>query len=155
MLALAVLYPRGEAVDGIASFERIRYRRHDADVFMWAFDLIELDGDDLRGDPLAVRKATLASLLRRAAPGLRFCEHLDHEDGPLVFAHACKITAALWFSRSVAKFGNIGFCPPFAEAGRIEGQLPLAVEQLVGYHFHAGRIFEDHAVGALEIEEFG
>jgi bifunctional non-homologous end joining protein LigD len=58
---------------------------------MWAFDLIELDGDDLRGDPLAVRKATLASLLRRAAPGLRFCEHLDHEDGPLVFAHACKM----------------------------------------------------------------
>ena len=77
--------------DGIASFDRIRYRRHDADVFMWAFDLIELDGDDLRGDPLAVRKATLASLLRRAAPGLRFCEHLDHEDGPLVFAHACKM----------------------------------------------------------------
>jgi ATP-dependent DNA ligase len=35
----------GEAVscgpDGIASFDRIRYRRHDADVFMWAFDLIE------------------------------------------------------------------------------------------------------------------
>jgi bifunctional non-homologous end joining protein LigD len=85
----------GEAVacgnDGIASFDRIRYRRHDADVFMWAFELIELDGDDLRGDPLAVRKATLASLLRRAAPGLRFCEHLDHEDGPLVFAHACKM----------------------------------------------------------------
>jgi bifunctional non-homologous end joining protein LigD len=42
----------GEAVscgdDGIASFNRIRYRRHDADVFMRAFDLIELDGDDLR-----------------------------------------------------------------------------------------------------------
>jgi bifunctional non-homologous end joining protein LigD len=35
----------GEAVvcgdDGIASFDRIRNRRHDADVFMWAFDLIE------------------------------------------------------------------------------------------------------------------
>ena len=85
----------GEAVacgdDGIASFERIRHRRHDADVFMWAFDLIELDGDDLRRDPLAVRKATLASLLRRAAAGLRFNEHLDHADGPLVFAHACKM----------------------------------------------------------------
>src|ERR1700731_838487 len=48
-------------------------------------------GDDLRRDPLAVRKATLASLLRRAAPGLRFNEHLDNEDGPLVFAHACKM----------------------------------------------------------------
>jgi bifunctional non-homologous end joining protein LigD len=57
----------GEAVacgdDGIASFNRIRHRHHDADVFMWAFDLIELNGDDLRRDPLNVRKATLASVL--------------------------------------------------------------------------------------------
>ena len=48
----------GEAVacgdDGISSFDRIRYRRHDATVFLYAFDLIELDGDDLRRDPLAV-----------------------------------------------------------------------------------------------------
>ena len=35
-----------------------------------------------------VRKAMLASLLARAATGLRFNEHLDEEDGPLVFAHA-------------------------------------------------------------------
>ena len=60
-------------------------------LFLYAFDLIELDGDNLRRDPLAARKATLASLLRRAAPGLRFNEHLDNEDGPLVFAHACKL----------------------------------------------------------------
>ena len=75
--ALAKLRPRsciidGEAVacgdDGIASFDRIRYRHHDASVFLYAFDLIELDGDDLRRDPLAVRKATLASLLARSAP---------------------------------------------------------------------------------------
>jgi ATP-dependent DNA ligase len=72
----------------LASFERIRTYQHDASVFLYAFDLIELGGDDLRREPLAVRKATLASLLARAAPGLRFNEHLDHEDGPLVFAHA-------------------------------------------------------------------
>jgi ATP-dependent DNA ligase len=30
-------------------------------VFLYAFDLIELNGDDLRRDPLEVRKATLAS----------------------------------------------------------------------------------------------
>jgi bifunctional non-homologous end joining protein LigD len=77
--------------DGIASFDRIRYRRHDADVFLYAFDLIELDGDDLRREPLAVRKATLASLLARAAPGLRLNEHMDEANGPLVFAHACKL----------------------------------------------------------------
>jgi hypothetical protein len=35
----------GEALQhGIASFDRIRYRRHDADLFMWAFDVIELNG---------------------------------------------------------------------------------------------------------------
>jgi hypothetical protein len=33
-----------------------------------------------------VRKATLASLLARAAPGRRFNEHLNEQDGPLVFA---------------------------------------------------------------------
>jgi hypothetical protein len=42
----------GEAVsrgeDGIASFDRIRYRHDDDGVFLYAFDLIELDGDDLR-----------------------------------------------------------------------------------------------------------
>ena len=85
----------GEAVacgeDGIASFDRIRYRQHDASVFLYAFDPVELNGDDLRRDLLAVRKATLASLLTRAAPGLRFNEHLNEQDGPLVFAHACKL----------------------------------------------------------------
>jgi ATP-dependent DNA ligase len=53
----------------LSAFERIRYRHHDTDVFLYAFDLIELDGNHLRRDPLAVRKATLASLLSRAAPG--------------------------------------------------------------------------------------
>jgi bifunctional non-homologous end joining protein LigD len=85
----------GEAVacgeDGIASFDRIRYRQHDASVFLYAFDLVELNGDDLRRDPLAVRKATLASLLARAAPGLRFNAHIDEKDGALVFAQACKL----------------------------------------------------------------
>jgi hypothetical protein len=32
---------------------------------MWAFDLIELDGTDMRRDPLATRKAKLADLLGR------------------------------------------------------------------------------------------
>ena len=59
------------------SFDRIRYRRHDARVFLYAFDLIELNGDDLRREPLAVRKATLASVLAKAAPGLRLNEHLE------------------------------------------------------------------------------
>jgi bifunctional non-homologous end joining protein LigD len=46
---------------------------------------------NMASDPLAVRKATLASVLARAAPGLRFNEHMEEADGPLVFAHACKL----------------------------------------------------------------
>jgi bifunctional non-homologous end joining protein LigD len=52
--------------------------------------LVELNGDDLRREPLDVRKATLASLLRRSAPGLRLNEYIE-ADGPTVFGHACKM----------------------------------------------------------------
>jgi bifunctional non-homologous end joining protein LigD len=56
-----------------------------------AFNLIELDGDDLRREPLDVRKAALASVLAKAGVGLRLNEHLEHDDGELVFRHACKL----------------------------------------------------------------
>jgi bifunctional non-homologous end joining protein LigD len=85
----------GEAVccdnEGMPNFERIRYRRHDASVFLYAFDLIELNGDDLRCEPLEVRKATLASVLTKTGPGLRLNDHLEHDDGEVVFRHACKL----------------------------------------------------------------
>jgi bifunctional non-homologous end joining protein LigD len=58
--------------------------------FLYAFDLIELNGDDLRRDPLEVRKATLASIVAKARSGIRFNEHMEG-DGPTVFAHACKL----------------------------------------------------------------
>jgi bifunctional non-homologous end joining protein LigD len=60
-------------------------------VFLFAFDLLELDGRDLRREPLEVRKATLASVLRKAAPGVQLNEHLEHDDGGVVFRHACKL----------------------------------------------------------------
>jgi bifunctional non-homologous end joining protein LigD len=76
--------------NGIASFDLIRNHRANDSVFLYAFDLIELNGDDVRRDPLQVRKATLASILAKACPGIRFNEHIEG-DGPTVFAHACKM----------------------------------------------------------------
>jgi len=80
----------GEAVacddNGVASFDLVRHHRANDSVFLTAFDLIELNGDDLRRDPLQVRKATLASILAKARPGIRFNEHIEG-DGPTVFAH--------------------------------------------------------------------
>jgi hypothetical protein len=46
---------RAEDDDGLSSFDRIRHRRYDESVFMWAFDLIELDGDHLRLEPLGAQ----------------------------------------------------------------------------------------------------
>jgi len=84
----------GEAVacddNGVALFDLVRHHRANDSVFLYAFDLIELNGDDMRRDPLEVRKATLRSMLAKAGLGLRFNEHLEG-DGPTVFAHACKM----------------------------------------------------------------
>jgi bifunctional non-homologous end joining protein LigD len=82
----------GEAVicddNGLAVFERLRKVRRSPQVFLCAFDLLELDGKDLRREPFEVRKATLASLLRPRLPGLQFNQHLTHP-GDIVFRHAC------------------------------------------------------------------
>jgi len=75
----------GEAVacddNGVASFDLVRHQRANESIFLYAFDLIELNGDDLRRDPLEVRKATLASIVAKTRPGIRFNEHIDG-DGP-------------------------------------------------------------------------
>ena len=60
-------------------------------MLLYAFDLLELAGADLRREPLETRKTTLASLLRGCRPGVRLNEHLEHDDGAIVFRHACKL----------------------------------------------------------------
>jgi ATP-dependent DNA ligase len=84
----------GEAVacdnNGVALFHRVRYHHHDESVLLYAFDLIELNGDDLRPDPLESRKVTLEMILAKAGPGIRFNEHME-ADGETVFRHACKL----------------------------------------------------------------
>ena len=61
----------GEAVacdgDGLPVFDRLRYRRQDGRVFLFAFDLIELNGRDMRREPLEVRKRALVAVLRSKA----------------------------------------------------------------------------------------
>jgi len=61
---------------GVAVFQRLRHRRNEPRAFLYAFDLLELNGTDLRREPIEVRKATLASILRTSRPGLRLNEHL-------------------------------------------------------------------------------
>ena len=76
---------------GVAAFHLLRHRRNEPKAFLYAFDLLELSGTDLRREPIDVRKATLASILRKGRHGVRLNEHLAHSEGDVVFQHACKM----------------------------------------------------------------
>jgi bifunctional non-homologous end joining protein LigD len=77
--------------DGIPVFDRLRYGRQvKGEARLYAFDLLELDGRDLRREPIELRKATLAKLLRKARVSLQLNEHIE-EPGDIVFRHACKL----------------------------------------------------------------
>jgi bifunctional non-homologous end joining protein LigD len=78
---------------GLAIFSTLRRRRNEPDAFLYAFDLLELDGLDMRREPIETRKATLASLLRKGNPGVRLNKHIAHPNGAAVFQHACKLGA--------------------------------------------------------------
>jgi bifunctional non-homologous end joining protein LigD len=78
---------------GLAIFSTLRQRRNEARAFLFAFDLLELDGLDMRREPIETRKATLASLLRNGKPGVRLNEHIAHSNGAAVLHHACKLGA--------------------------------------------------------------
>ena len=97
--ALAALPARsflidGEAIvtdaNGLAVFELIRRARNGGAAVLCAFDLIELDGADLRRAPIEHRKQKLARLVRGPRPGIVLNEHYDG-DGEVVFRHACKL----------------------------------------------------------------
>ena len=45
-------------------FDLIRQQRHSSDAVLISFDLIELEGEDLRGSPIEHRKRKLAKLVR-------------------------------------------------------------------------------------------
>jgi bifunctional non-homologous end joining protein LigD len=78
--------------DGVSDFDRLRAsvsRLGSRDAFLYAFDLLEINGTDLRRDAWHVRRATLKSLLRKASDGIRLSEHIEGVDGATIFGHAC------------------------------------------------------------------
>ena len=86
----------GEAIvtddKGLAVFDLVRRTRHGGDAVLCAFDLIELEGEDLRRRPIEDRKRKLAKLVRTPHPGIVLNEHYDGH-GDIVFEHACRLAA--------------------------------------------------------------
>ena len=74
----------GEAVvlgsDGLLRFEELNSREAAETAILFASDLIEHDGEDMRNRPFLDPKATLARLSRNTKPGILFNEHIV-EDG--------------------------------------------------------------------------
>jgi len=85
----------GEAVvlgvDGVADFGALYSRQHDEQVQLYAFDVLALDGDDLRALPLSMRKTNLARLLRRRPDGIFIAPFEQGEIGPELFRAACRM----------------------------------------------------------------
>jgi bifunctional non-homologous end joining protein LigD len=85
----------GEAVilgvDGIADFNALHSRQHEEEVQLYAFDIMALDGEDLRALPLSLRKTNLARLLARRPDGIFVAPFEQGEIGPDLFRAACNV----------------------------------------------------------------
>ena len=83
----------GEAVahclDGLPGFHRLLSGDGQASACLYAFDLLWLEAQDLRGVELIGRRRMLHKALKKAGPALRFSEHLDGDEGEAMFRHAC------------------------------------------------------------------
>ena len=80
--------------DGKSDFDRMRacFSRQGApEAFLYAFDMLELDGRDLRNESWARRRAALVQLLADSDAGIRLCEHIEDVDGAVVFRAACNM----------------------------------------------------------------
>ena len=101
----------GEAVvcgpDGIAFFDLIRHRRHDERVFLRAFDIIEINGDDLRREPLISRKVTPAIALAGAAAASSSTSTLS-----MTTARSCSSTPASSASKASSRSVRIRAMAP-------------------------------------------
>ena len=75
-------------VDGLADFNALHSRKHDQKVQLYAFDVLALNGDDLRALPLSMRKTNLARLLARRPDGIFVAEYEQGEIGRDLFRKA-------------------------------------------------------------------
>jgi bifunctional non-homologous end joining protein LigD len=84
----------GEAVvcgpDGIATFDALHRHGTVHEAMLYAFDLLEFDGEELRALSLGERKKRLARLLARRRVGIVLSEHTA-DDGATIFQQACKM----------------------------------------------------------------
>ena len=104
----------GEAIvcdeNGLAVFDLIRRHGALASAVHCAFDLLELDGQDLRREPIEKRKASLAKLLKGAHLSIVLNECFE-EDVAIVFREACKLGCEGIVSKRLGSLYRSGHSP--------------------------------------------
>jgi bifunctional non-homologous end joining protein LigD len=73
--------------DGRSNFHKLLFRRDWP--YFYAFDLLSVDGDDLRGEPLFERKRRLREIMPRIESRLLYVDHLEAR-GLALFRAACE-----------------------------------------------------------------
>jgi len=86
--------PSVEGKSGLPDFQALRRelakKNTDRLIYM-AFDLLFLDGQDLRVLPLIERKRALQEVLAKAPSKISYADFVELEDGETVFRHACEL----------------------------------------------------------------
>jgi bifunctional non-homologous end joining protein LigD len=84
----------GEAIvcddDGLAVFDLIRGHGRNGRAILCAFDLLEVNGEDIRPEPIEERKRRLTWLLRLPHEGIALNETY-RDEGATIFKHACAL----------------------------------------------------------------
>ncbi len=81
--------------EGVSDFQRLQNslaEGRDNDCVLYVFDLLYLDGYDLRGSPLRIRKDLLRQVLASDRGRIRLNDHVVGH-GPEVFTRACELKA--------------------------------------------------------------
>ena len=91
-------------------FHRLLSGDGQASACLYAFDLIWLEAQDLRGVELIGRRRMLQKALKKAGPALRFSEHMEGADGEAMFRHACAMGLEGIVSKRVASRYKSGSC---------------------------------------------
>lgn len=78
-------------VQGVSDFNALHSNRHNDEAQLYAFDLVAIDGDDLREMPLFERKARLGKLLKGRPEGIFVAPVEAGEIGPDLFDAACRM----------------------------------------------------------------
>jgi bifunctional non-homologous end joining protein LigD len=119
----------GEAIvcdeNGLVVFELIRRHGALASAVLCAFDLLELDGRDLRRELIEKRKALLAKLLKGEQMSM-VLDEIYEEDGAIVFREACKLGCEGIISKRLGSMYRSGRSPHW---GKVKNPKAPAVKR--------------------------